>query len=217
MALLTYTALLGERSPNGTFIVDTSFILGASAGAQSGAPNRLKSANKLKRHLKENKVGLVYIGVVRNEASHNLREVLFREAMSGGLQKYKNVQKIYKNASGDKLKEVLRAGYVKAFEVALGKGGKKLRDQLDAVFFGCKYISSGEMEPKPSWDEHREIMSEYGLDSSDAMILNFAISQKTFRGLITLDGDFCFCNDVPGFDVVVPDNVLNRPGFKDLD
>jgi hypothetical protein len=217
MSLVTFSELLGQTCPDGTYVIDTSFALGATAGAsREQQDKRYKRANDLRRHLLKHGVGLVHTGLIRGEAAHKLREALFAKAMETNLKKYAKITKIYKDSKND-LKEMLKAGYVKAFEEALGKDGKILQKELDSVFFGSKYLATEEMKPKPSWTHAREIMATYGLDSTDAMILNFAISQKTFRGLITMDGDFRFCNDVPAFDIVVPDSVLNLDGFKELE
>ena len=217
MGLVRFSDLLREKNPSGTYVIDTCFALAAARGESRGSENKYKLAYNLKRRLNQCNVGLVYIGVVRNEASHKLRESLFDVAISGALKKYLKMCRVYRDASREKLKEVQKAGYVKAFEIALGTNGKLLEMELDTLFWGCKYLSTEEMKPKPSWDKVRQIMSTYGLDSSDAMLLNFAVTQKTFRGLITTDSDFQFCNDVPGFDIVVPDGVLNMPGFRELD
>lgn len=217
MGLVTFSALLGDQSPTGTYVVDTSFVLGAASGADKNSERKYRAAYELKRHLLKHQVGLVYTGVVRNEATKRLRDLLFEAVISTKFAKYPTVQRIYRTAQKhEKLKEIQKAGYVEAFELALGKDGKHLEAELGSVFFGCKYLATEEMNPKPKWENARKIMATYGLDSSDAMILNFAITQKTFAGLITMDGDFRFCNDVAKFDVVVPDSVLNQAGFRPL-
>ena len=217
MALVTFSSLLGNTEPKGTYVVDTSFVLGAAVGTGKDAEPRYKRANALKRHLSKNGVGLVYTGVIQNEACHRLRDVLFESAINNQPTRLKTVTTTYKNARPhEKLKEVMKAGYVKAFELALGKAGKLLEKELESIFFACTYLPTEKMKPKPNWVEFRNIMSTYGLDSSDAMILNFAISQKTFRGLITMDSDFRFCNDVPDFDLVIPDNMIGLPGSQSL-
>jgi len=217
MALISFSSLLTETCPSGTYVVDTSFVLGAAIGGRRDSEKRYKKAFDLKRHLSKSGVGLVYIGVVQNEACHRLREALFERALKQNPKKLCAAARVFNGAKRhEELKEVMQAGHVKAFEIALGKMGTLLEEELDSVFFACTYLPTEKMQPKPNWKELRKIMATYGLDSSDAMILNFAISQKTFSGLITMDSDFRFCNDVPDFNLVIPDNVLNLPESQSL-
>jgi hypothetical protein len=72
------------------------------------------------------------------------------------------------------------------------------------------------MTHRPAWDDVYKLMAMYGLDSSDSMILNYAIAQKTFSGLISMDSDFRFCSDVSNFDIVVPGSVINYDPAIDL-
>ena len=216
MALVKFSTLLQDQSPSGTFVVDTSFVLAAATGGSKNSEKRYKTAFDLKRHLIKHSVGLVYTGLIQNEATHKTREVLFFQAIEKELKRYPKVVKTFKDSRND-MKEVLKAGYVKAFEAAFGKKGASIKAELDSIFFGCRYLSTNEMKPKPSWDRVREIIATYGLDSTDAMLINFAISQKTFNGFITMDSDFRFCNDVDGFDIIIPDNIYAFDGPKDLE
>lgn len=216
MSLVTFSELLNSPAPEGVYVTDTSFILGAGAGQSKDCEKKYKIALKLKDYLLKNKVGLVYTGLIKNEATHNLREVLFKTSIKGSLKRFPELIKRYTDAKDGGLKEIAKSGYIKSFEYALGKNGKELDRELQNIFFGCTYVSTEKMKPKPDWTEVSKIMATYGLDSTDAMILNFSISQNTFKGLITMDSDFRFCADVPNFEIVVPDYFKSLEGYQVL-
>lgn len=217
MGLQTFSDFQSQPPPRpATYVVDTSFVLAASAGSNKNSEKRNKQAYAFKRYLLENKYGLVFIGTVRNEALHRLRQSIFSLSLDNQLRNFPELLRCYRDAPrGEQLKEVLKAGYVTAFQKAYKKGGVSITQEMEAIFFGCTYISTDEMKPRPSWDEIPKLMATYGLDSSDALILNFAVSQRTFHGLITMDSDFRFCSDIPDFRIVLP-STSNLNGVEQL-
>jgi len=61
-------------------------------------------------------------------------------------------------------------------------------------------------------------MAIYGLDSSDAMIVNFAAGDATYAGLITSDRDYRVCGDVISkykFDIILPKGAKNWVAKKE--
>ena len=144
-------------------------------------------------------------------------QAVFENALEGTLRRYPKLQRCYRDAhKHEALKEIIKHGYVKAFEVALGTGGKTLKKEHDAATFGCTYVKTEGMTTRPTWDDVFKLMAMYGLDSSDSMILNYAIAQKTFTGLITMDSDFRFCSDVQNFNIIVPGSVIHYDSATDL-
>ena len=58
-----------------------------------------------------------------------------------------------------------------------------------------------------SWTDAYRLMETYGLDSTDAMILNFALSMG-FHGLVTCDGDFRTVNNISDFNIYMPQRLV---------
>ena len=91
--------------------------------------------------------------------------------------------------------------------------GDLLKKQYETFIDGLVFGSASNLKGPASlsWSLMIKLMSEYGLDSSDAMILNFATSTKDFRGFLTSDADYRYAkNYKERFDIVVPQSCLKN-------
>lgn len=220
MAIRTFKELLRHPPKGAAYVVDTSFLI------NSIRPD--SEEQKLKEAMVKAGSILTYNVTVRSEVIHLSRLLLFERALDREvdskrrviphkpetfstdlLQKW-NVSYEELGMTGHaKLKELANGGYVDLFGVILGADGCFLSEFADAVLAGCTYADTKSFKVSLSWPTMFKLMAMYGLDCSDAMILNLAVSNQTFRGIISSDFDFLYCADK--MDVVLPNN---RPPAK---
>ena len=211
MAIYSYKELLKNTPKNRAYVVDTSFLVRALE------PN--SEAAQLKDKLIKNGSFLAYNVTVKNEAHHYMRVLMFDAAFdqntypfTDALKKYwyETLPKLgYENHAA--LKQLSLNGYVDVFQIVFGKDGGKLNAEVTKLLAGCTYADTKSFKIPLDWDRMRALMSLYGLDSSDAMILNLAVSDRTFAGIISADEDFIHC--AHGLDVVLP-SVRGQPKSK---
>ncbi|MGK5084405.1 hypothetical protein WDW37_14015 [Bdellovibrionota bacterium FG-1] len=107
--------------------------------------------------------------------------------------------------SGPKrLKTLIESGYVDLFKVVFGEKGEILQAECDKALAGFKYVTKEDFQAPVKWETMASLMAMYGLDSSDAMIVNLASSHHTFSGIISADHDYLHCAD--SLDIIVPKN-----------
>lgn len=212
MGTVSFKEFLNKPPKNKMYLADTSFLIN-SIDTNS---KEYEIRNKL-----SGKVGFGYNVVVKKELMHFLRRALFREEMfvKKNTPLHKRLYTLWDmhESSGDPLKELCNEGYAELFRIAFGNNGETLKASLETVLNGCSYVDGKNNKNAKNWDNVFSIMSMYGLDSSDAMILNFAIGDSTFAGLITSDADFRVCGDMDksaNFDIVLPVGAKNRPSVK---
>ena len=208
MALVSFEDLLRAPPRGKVYVADTSFLVSASKAQH----REERLCSDVKSALINGGCGISYNVNVKSEILHFLRLFLIQDAIDRRkIRPHQEFLRVWENSRPhEKLKRVTDAGYVEVFRKVFGSAGQTLKKELEGVLFGCAYMDSSRLSPRPSWDQLYQIMATYGLDSSDAMIINFAVSQRTFSGLLTRDGDFRFCSDIPDFDIVVPKRVLNQ-------
>lgn len=85
----------------------------------------------------------------------------------------------------------------------------KIQAKLNIHEAGFVYESSRAkaIDWNKEWPNLVKVMEDYGLDSSDAMIVHFAI-RMGYSGLVTCDADFNTVNNVRGFDVYMPHRLI---------
>jgi hypothetical protein len=101
-----------------------------------------------------------------------------------------------------RLKELCKNGYVDIFRHVFEESGSKLDEYVRTILAGCTYADTKSFKVPLEWSRVFSLMSLYGLDSSDAMILNLAVSDRTFKGIISGDYDFIHC--ATDIDVILP-------------
>jgi len=215
--------LYNERDLNQKFfVVDTSFILNARSNASDTFS---KSNAKLLKHLLAAGAKLVYNVSIRSELLKIIRELLLNSFIQSEEKKENlcpELQSILDaNQSSPKtvlLKLVADSGYGLIFRDALGMAGEKLTEEFEKYTSRMTFHTSQDLRRESNdadftvpWSHVFQIMAQYGLNSSDAMIMNFAISSKIYSGLITADKDFRYCADesIQDFHIFMPEKFLN--------
>lgn len=206
MGLLSFKDFLRSNPKQKVYIADTSFII------KSVIPNTQEYEVRQKL---AGKIGFVYNVIVKKEILHLTRYTMIDHAIRNELIKVnKSIQYIWDNKQEfEHLKQVCDNGYAEMFREVFGAKGEKLQEEVDKVLTGCMYADGKNNANASSWDNALALMSLYGLDSSDAMILNFAVGDATYAGLITSDSDFRVCGDVKSknaFDIILPEGAKNR-------
>ncbi|MGE3682059.1 MAG: hypothetical protein AB7G93_10060 [Bdellovibrionales bacterium] len=160
---------------------------------------------------------------VRNELHHRIRSMLVDNFIKNNNGMFRpELVSALANASKDKkdkAKFLVRRGYGNLVAQALGEKGREIGRLVDKATAACVYRSGATFlaeqksssDEKPSdlnWSQVRELMSEYALDSSDAMILNMGLKDKKIRGLITADSDFRYVR-TNTFEIITKDIYLS--------
>ncbi len=192
-------------------MTDTSFIINSLVKNSPEYQFRNKLAGK---------IGFVYNVVIRKEILHFARYRMMEEAVANGqIEVHKRVKYAWDNAERhSRLKALCDNGYAELFREVFGKNGELLQAQVDIALQGFVYGDGKKNSNSSSWDKVYALMAVYGLDSSDAMILNFAVGDATYAGIITSDADFRVCGDVQSknkFDIILPAGAKNRVACKD--
>lgn len=210
MALIGFTDFQ-RKIPNGKiFVANTSFLIKSLTSTIEG-----KLLAKLKVEFLK-KSSLVYNVTIRNEILHFLRSQMIKNAVeSKNITPNNTFMSFWKMKKDDHnlLKLICDQGYAEIFRSVFGENGEKLEEQFNITTYGCDY-GSPKSGKEPTWKDVHKIMSVYGLDSSDAMILNMAISDSTYSGLITCDRDFRVCGNIPelkDFDIILDDKARHLP------
>lgn len=202
MSIRSYQDLKKNTPSGAAYVVDTSFLVRALH------PN--SEEFHLKEHLVKRDVLLAYNVTVRHEILHNLRPLLFEAVLkrdssrfAPGVLKFWNENLPRIDCRGNEaLKQLTRNGYVDLFKEVFGETGAALAAEEMKALAGCTYVSTDDFPVKLEWGKMISMMAIYGLDSSDAMILNFAASNASYLGIISADNDFMYCAD--DLEIVLP-------------
>lgn len=212
MGLVSFDDFLKAPHKNkALYLADTSFLINSLDRSSKEYYIRTRLSGK---------IGFGYNVVIKKELMHFLRLALFREEMivKKTVKLHPRLYNLWQsNEHRDPLKELCNEGYAELFRLAFGEKGDLLKEYMETALGGCSYIEGKENKNAKNWDNVFAIMSMYGLDSADAMILNFAIGDSNFAGLITSDADFRVCGDVDksaNFNVVLPKAAQNRVAVK---
>lgn len=213
MPIVSIESLIQKSIKDKVYVVDTNFIINCSSNDNKD-PN-IKLAKQLKTKLLNNKCILVFNVITRNELLHNLREVSLLTAFE------KNTVGIDSKiiATHNRAKElgtykgiakwVLQSGYGSILKELFGPNGDTLQKYYNDLTDGFAYQNGNGNSNSNSWDNLVKIMAEHALDSSDAMILNFALGNKTYNGLISMDSDFNYCVNTKDFEIIIPDKYIS--------
>lgn len=211
MPIYSYKELLKTVPRNKAYVVDTSFLIRALEEASE--------ASKLKKLLIENGCLLAHNVTVKSEAMHYMRVLMFDAAFEQQTYAFTDALKKLWNETLPKLghenhaalKQLSLGGYVDIFQIIFGPNGEKLDAEVTKLLAGCIYADTKSFKVPLEWSRMQALMATYGLDSSDAMILNLAVSDRTFSGIISADEDFIHCAD--SLDVILPGS-RNQPRCK---
>ena len=176
----------------------------------------------LKNKLISNNCFLVFNVTTKNELLHLIRdkslELIFEKKIefpvdSKIIELWKKAYDV-KGGSISLSKWVLESGFGSILLEKFGPNGEKLEmeynDLVEGFLYSNEYYEANEQAKNTSnWKNVFKIMAEHALDSSDAMILNYGLSDKSFAGLISLDRDFNYCNETSDFEVVILDNYIS--------
>jgi predicted nucleic acid-binding protein len=215
MSFESFQSLISNPPKEGIYVVDTNFIINCSA---DDAIQNAKISKALRAALKD--CVLVYNVVTKNELLHHLREFNLKQIFDGktDLNLNESVLRAHNRAEGvagykGLSKWVLASGYGSILLEKFGLRGqllfKQFNDLVDGFISSETFYKSGTSNAS-SWDNVFKIMAEHALDSSDAMILNFALSDEVFSGIISVDRDFNYCViDDDDFKVILPSNYIS--------
>lgn len=202
MPIFSYRDLIRRTPKRAGFIADTSFVLQTISSHE-------KEAQQLKEALLASGSVLFCNVNVRNELFHFMRYLIVDRRLENTPNLFHpDMIKLWKKtdewnqAPHERLKTLTNAGYVDLFKVVFGERGEILQGECDKALAGFTYITKEDFPAPVKWENMAPLMAMYGLDSSDAMIVNLASSHKTFSGIISADYDYLHCADA--FDIVVP-------------
>ena len=202
MAIFSYSEFIKHPPKQKGYVADTSFILRTISTKE-------KEALQLKEAILKAGSVLFYNVNIRNELYHFMRFLLIEERLEKSPQSF-NPQLIklweltekWGDAPHIRLKKLVQAGYVDLFGIVFGKNAEILENECNKALAGFKYISKEDFPALVKWENMAPLMAMYGLDSSDAMIVNLAASHQNFSGIISADYDYMFC--AQSLDIVVP-------------
>jgi hypothetical protein len=211
LALISFEEALKSPPAGSLFVADTSFIINSLVKNQPEFDVRNKLAGK---------IGFVYNVVIRKEILHFTRYQMMADAIENGrVAIHKRVKYLWDNTQDhNRLKALCDEGYASLFREVFGANGEKLEKEIETALTGFVYGDSKKNSNASRWDRVYALMAIYGLDSSDAMILNFAAGDATYSGIITSDGDFRVCGDVQSknkFDIILPKAAKSRVAVKE--
>ncbi len=224
MSLLPFDVIVKSKPfsiKNEVYLVDTCFLVDSTT-------NQHSPSAKFRKLLLEYGNSLIYNISVQSELQHLLRSLLtvsyienHKNSFGSNFQNYlqakdndlkQNPQKFLKSLCDD--------GYGRIFLSSLGKDGKKLKSEFDRYTHGCVYVSGTYKNDSTTYRNNSpdsgqvfKLMSEYALDSADAMLINFGISKKSINGLITTDKDFRYCRE-ENFKIYSLSNYISIPVDK---
>lgn len=164
-------------------LADTSFLIKA---AKTGT-----TQNTIKQNLFKNGCALAYNVTILAETIHLTRfEMVEHHIRSNGRGVTTGVTNKWNSirSRNEKMKEMVKS-HNSLITSIMGKSGAKIRKQVDYVLDGCTYRGSSS-SITASWDDVYRIVGDVGLDSSDSMILNLALSNTVFDGIISSDHDY---------------------------
>lgn len=175
-------------------LADTSFV------AKLFRPERYSEPVRAFYEFHSNDGAIFCINVtVRQELLKLIRKFLIIEALES-LKTSPEIRCLYdlSKRRDDLGKQLIAAGHLPFVQKALGGRIKRELDNATAPF-----LSERDDPKKPlSWDDTCAIMEAYGMDSSDAMILNFAVGRK-YDALVTADKDYAQVKTTDDFDIFV--------------
>lgn len=211
MALLSFQEFLQTKSKEKLFIADTSFLLNSVVRGTEEYDFRKKIAGH---------IGLAYNVIIRKEIMHITRYQLFKTVFeSGDLKMRQSLKNLWDlKQDHDRLKEICKGGYAEIFREIFGNNGERLEEEVNRILVGCIYVDGKKNKNSSNWNQVYTLMATYGLDSSDAMIVNFAAGDASYAGIITSDADYRVCADVSSkntFDILVPKSIRHIVPCKD--
>lgn len=215
MPLISIEEVIKAPPKGEVFVVDTNFIIFCSENSND---HQVSLAKNLKTILLENDCFLVYNVSTKNELLHHLREFQLNQVFKGNSEIKVNdsVKKAYEyfinNSNKSLSKWVLESGYGSILLEMFGNNGEKLKmlfdDLVEDFIYSSDYYENGTVN-KSAWENVFKIMAEHALDSTDAMILNFGLSDQSFNGLISLDRDFNYCAKTGNFKILLPNAYIS--------
>ncbi len=225
MALVGAADWIGAPEYNRLYIADTSFLIKSALMPED--PKNVNSVGdhallkSLRAKLKTCGCKVIFNSVAKQELLRHLRKRLCIASISNREIDGRKLNTLFLNECSGldlvndfdrSMKTLLRKGYINFFEGALGVNGADLETLYNGVVANFSYISFG---GRLDWSHPQQLMSEYGLDSSDAMIINAGVKTSDCVGLLTGDADYKYCYSISnsqgnGFDIILPDRLKGR-------
>lgn len=180
-------------------VADTSFILNV-------VDSNEKFSAEARMFVESNpKTTFCFNVTVRNELLHNLRWRLI-QAHVANLSIAPWVKSMCREQRSRIDKAILRGRKKGALELKAALNGK-LSVELALFEKGFVYYAGKPKAGSIEWTDAVKIMEQYGLDSSDSMILNFALKMG-FSGIATCDSDYNTIDSKADFDVFMPGQLI---------
>jgi len=216
--------LVNDRIPSGAvYLADTCFLL---LSIDTSKNRNLQSlAKNIRVNMTKKNVALAYNVTIQNELHHRIRSMLVESILKKPELKIKNEAHkcVKEHESKDASKALVRSGYGNLVATALGEKGCEVEKLVQRAVINCSYRSGlslssaptiGDNRSKPdlNWTQVRQLMAEYALDSSDAMILNMGLQDKRVSGIITADSDFRYVG-CSSFQIITQDVFLDRTAY----
>jgi hypothetical protein len=183
---------------NKTLIADTSFILRIKA--QRDPLYSPVCQSFLERN---NQTTFAINVIIRQELCHRLRIALLIDRVKNGDMSRENKNYYLENDGRYIAKRLLERKRENVLRSALGN--QQLRNYLTEIETIFKYQGLQARRPPDQdyWNAALQLMEEFFLDSSDAMILNFG-KVNTYTGLATCDAGFNTYKNDSNFHVYMP-------------
>ena len=194
MALRAFESHPAESLKDILFLADTSFVL------DTILKGHLSPAYKfLQAHQKTNFFGINV--VIKLEVLRKIRMILINDHIKAtDLALYKKLPKM----PGERTKFLIKSGHQNIMKDAL-RG--KIQPYMNAIERDFEYVKGSHEAGLFMWEDVVKVMESYLMDSSDALILNFAIKMD-FDAVATCDGDFTLAESDPALDIYVPESMI---------
>ena len=205
-------------------MADTSFLVKSTMCLNAPNDNYAKQDHELIRDFKKKLIStgckIIYNATAKTEILHVIREVMIRDAIALRKIDDRDLNTSFLSLCSDidndfnrTVKKLLKNGYINFFNELFGNSGEHLLAEFNYRTSNCSYVS---FDGKLDWNDAILIMSQYALDSSDAMIINSAVKTEDCAGLLTADQDYKYCYDIPNFDIIFPSrfNTKNPKSYS---
>lgn len=211
MAILSFHQVLSSPPRNKIYVADTCFLIEAR---QDGS-----DSNKVAKKLAAANCGLVFNVTIHNEILHYTRELLVDRAFDEEpeylgkslIARWKRLEDVNFTAA-QKMKAICDSGHFGVFRKIFGEKGEVLAAEKANFLCLGKYFENTAIKQALKWEMVPTLMAQYGLDSSDAMIVNFAVNCG-FDGIVSTDKDYRIAGvgEDNSFEVILPSAAVKLP------
>ncbi len=219
MPIVSIESLKKNPPSNNIFVADTNFIISCSMKNTTDGKNYSDFLDLLL----SKGCAFIFNFTTKLELLHIIRENELMKVFSNNHERVKLDSKILENwekfglNQTSESKFMVKNGFGSITEELFGKNGEKLESEFQSItkkFIDYKtYYEELGTTNSATWDKIPIYMAGHALDSSDASILNFGLSDPNFHGMISLDQDMFYCQSTRDFQIIIPDKYILGSNF----